>query len=62
MIYKMTKYEAQEFLVKARVASCQIKYYVIDAAGVYNADWTTRGVDVKAEVTQDETEYFKLNW
>lgn len=62
MIYRVSRYIAQELIVRAKVASCTIKVFMVDADGVYNAKWDSKGVHVYEEVTASDNDYLKLNW
>jgi hypothetical protein len=61
-MFKVTKTQLQLVMDRAKLFNMDVKTFVIDSDAVYHAQWTARGVNVKDEVTKDETDYLKLNY
>ncbi len=61
-MFKVNKTQLQLIIDKAKMLNCDIKTFVFDTDAIYNAAWSLRGVDVRKEVTSEETDYYKLNF
>jgi len=62
MLYNLPKWTAQDLIVRAKIAGCEMKVFVIDANEICHAVWNTQGVHVKNNVTKEEADYLRLNY